>query len=83
MFFLRLPVDALRLKNRANHAPSIPHDSHVSIFLPCLIGLSVIKNKPEWHLKNSIRGRRYGLTLNQRNTKVNMLGADMKNKKDG
>ena len=79
VLFSRPRVATLRLRNHANHVPSIPRASRYQ-FLPCLIGKSVIPNKPEWHLKNSVRGRRHGLTLNQRNMEINMISANMKKK---
>ena len=33
-------------------------------------------------MKNSMKRRHYGMTLNQRKTELNMLSADMKNKRD-
>ena len=80
VLFSRPRVATLRLKNHANRVPNIPRASHVINFLLCLIGKSVKTNKPEWHLKNSVRGRRHGLALNQRNTKINTPSAGMKKK---
>ena len=78
MLFLRPRVATLRLKNHANRAQ---HSTCITCYqsLLCLTGESVITNKPEWHLKNSTRERRNGPTLKKRNTKINMLNADMKN----
>ena len=72
MLFLRPRVATLRLRKHANHVPSIPCASRYQ---------SLPKNKPQKHLKNSMRGRCHGLTLNLRNKKMNMLSADIGNKK--
>ena len=73
--FLRPRVATLRLKNHENRVPRILRASHVLNL--CLFRL--VMNKPERNSKNSMRGRRHGLTLNKSNTKINMLSADMKN----
>ena len=79
VLFSRPRVATLRLRNHANSCPAF-HVHHMLSILPCLIGKSVIPNKPEWHLKNSARGRRHGLTLNQRNMEINKISANMKKK---
>ena len=80
MLFLCHRVGTFRLKNHANHVPSIPRPPRYQ-FLPYLIDRSVKTNKPEMTFEKIYTGRRYGVTLNERNTRINMLRADMKNKK--
>ena len=80
VIFSRPRVATLRLKKIMQMTCPAFHVHHMLSFLPCLIGKSDITDKPELLSKNSVRGRRHGLTLNQRNTEINMLSADMKKK---